>query len=154
MKKYCLLAIFVLICIGSNGQKVTKKDVTAYTNPVIWADVPTQEMRDAVDRWIAEVAPELGYSCTAPPWIEVGLRKKDGNLLVQLVERSFEWRNDLYPTNSPIEITLRLKNRPEKILLQPGNREVKWTWENSTLTAEIPLGEVKMHSILEINRGL
>ncbi len=131
----------------------TYMDVSPYT-PWARSRDGNKAMRETVEAWIAEIAPNLGFSCKAPPWIEIALRNKGRNLYVQFVERSFEWNKDLYPTNSPIELKMDMKKRPVNVLLQPGARKIKWMWQDENLFATIPLNEVKTHSILEIEEGL
>ncbi len=124
-------------------------DVSSY-NPKALSRNGNAAMRSAVADWIKDIAPNLGYSCTAPPWIEIALRRKNSDILVQLVDRSFEWYGDLYSISAPIHLKLSLKSRPDKVLLQPGNREIIWEWQDDTLTAAIPINEVRTHSVLEI----
>jgi hypothetical protein len=69
---------------------------------------------------------------------------------VHLVERTFEWKKDITEIQGPIELSLFLKKRPQKVLLQPGNREVNWQWKDGNISAIIPANEIKIHSILEI----
>ena len=124
-------------------------DVSSY-NPKAQLRTGNAAMRSAFASWITEIAPNLGYSCSAPPWIEIALRKKNSDLLVQLVDRTFEWYGDLYQPSAPIELSFSMKTPPESILLQPGGREMIWEWRDDTLSLTIPVKEVKMHSILEI----
>lgn len=127
----------------------TYMDVSPYT-PWVKPRAGNKEMRTAVAEWIKEITPGLGYSCSAPPWTEVALREKDGQLLIHFIERTFEWRNDLYKINDPIELSMNLKGKPEKVLLQPGNREVNWEWKNDSFNVSIPVEEILTHSILQV----
>lgn len=124
-------------------------DVSSY-NPKSISRTGNIAMRNAVSGWINEIAPNLGFACSAPPWIEIALRRKNSDMLVQLVDRSFEWSGDLYPTSAPIKLSISMQSQPEKVLLQPGGREINWEWRDDTLKATIPINEVKTHSILEI----
>ncbi len=125
------------------------RDVSSY-NPKSVSRTGNAAMRSAVAEWINKIAPNLGYSCTAPPWTEVALRRKNSDLLVQLIDRSFEWKGDLYPASEPIELNLTMYDKPRKVMLQPGEREVSWEWRDDTLKVVIPVNEVKTHSILEV----
>lgn len=127
----------------------TYMDVSPYT-PWVKSREGNKEMRAVIDDWISELAPTLGFSCNAPPWIEVGLREKERKLLVQLVERTFEWRNDLYNYPDEVELVVSLKRRPGKVMLQPGNREIQWKWKKSNLYTKFPLKEIRTHAIVEI----
>lgn len=105
--------------------------------------------RAAMMGWIDTVSPALGYACSAPPWIEVGLRGKNGDLLVQLVERTFEWGTDP-DLETPVELNLALKTQPATVRLQPGDREIQWNWRLGEFHAVVPLNQVQVHSIVEI----
>ena len=90
-----------------------------------------------------------GCVFAAPPWTELALREKDGQLLIHFIEITFEWRNDLYKTNDPIELSMKLKSKPKKVLLQPGNRELNREWKYGSLSVSIPVEEIQTHSILQ-----
>lgn len=110
-------------------------------------------MRKAVKDWLSDISPSFGFSCTAPPWIEIAMRSKESDLLIQMVERTFEWSKDIYQTTAPVEFKMALKNYPESVVLQPGNRQIQWEWTRDTLFATVGLNEIKTHSILEIKGG-
>lgn len=112
-----------------------------------------ETMRRAVADWIAELAPDLSFACSAPPWIEVALRRKGPDLLVQLVDRSFEWRKTPRGESQPVELALRTDRKPERVTLQPGDRTVEWVWRDGAVRASIPLESVQTHSILELPRS-
>ena len=131
----------------------TYMDASPYT-PWIKSREGNVAMRKSVKDWIALVSPDLGFDCIAPPWIEVGLRTKDDKILMQMVEHSFEWAKYLTQDVEFIELKIDMAKRPEKVLLQPGAREVTWEWHKGKLISKIPVSEVKVHSILEIKGGL
>ena len=122
-------------------------------NPKSLSNAGNTTMRGAVDNWINDIAPNLGFSCTAPPWIEVASRRKGNNMLIQLVERTFEWKNKLYQTQEPVEIKLSQKIYPENVLLQPWARKIPWEWRNDSLFVTVPLNEIKLHSIVEVKEA-
>lgn len=124
-------------------------DASPYT---VWAKTRTGNatLRRTVADWIAEIVPDLGYSCSAPPWIEVAFRIKSDALLIHFVERTHEWRNDLYEVKQPITLSLALNAKPGQVLLHPGSRPVEWKWQEEKLQAAIPIDQIRTHSILEI----
>ena len=91
-----------------------------------------------------------GRVFAAPPWTEVELREKGGQLLGHFIERTFEWRNDLYKTNDPIELSMKLKSKLDKVLLNPENREVNREWKSGSFNVSFPLEQIQTHSILQV----
>lgn len=93
----------------------------------------------------------------AHPVIEMSLRRKPGALLVQLVNRgSLSVQSAITSTveDTPpvpgVEVEARVPARPSSVLLQPGDRNVPWTYENGTVHAG-PF-TVDLHDILEIRQ--
>ena len=103
-----------------------------------------------MEAWLRELVPDPIFSCEAPPWVEVALRRKDGQLLVHLVERTFDWRNNRYHSVEPVVIRMTMEQHPQEVRLQPGDRELDWTWHDGRFEARIPLPAIKTHAIIAL----
>ena len=107
-------------------------------------------LRELVRTVLDRVMPERPTRISAPPWIEIALRRKGASMLVQLINRAIEWRGKAAEAHGPICINLRVSERPSRVVLQPGADHVDWRWADGWLHAEVPIGEVGVHRILEV----
>ncbi len=112
-------------------------------------------LRDVVNRLI----PQPLVSVTTEPrergaaCLDVTLLRKDGSLRVNLVNTSGPHANrevfvyDDYPPVGPLTVTMRVKH-PTAVTLEPGAREVPWSYTDGVLTASVP--SVEIHDVLVV----
>ena len=108
------------------------------------------EMRAFFAKLFSETASHLGYACAAPPWCEVVLRRRGADLLVQLIDRSFEWPQRMGKEEPIIKLDLTMAARPDRVVLQPGAHALDWQWRAGSLLLSVPMAMVQTHAIIEI----
>ena len=91
----------------------------------------------------------------APPRLELILRRKDGKLLVNLINRGageqLSPRRVVVEELPPVEhvtVRVRREERPRRISVVPIDRPVEWTYEDGLVTARLP--RVDVHSVMVI----
>ena len=86
--------------------------------------------------------------------LEIVLLEKEGRLLLQLVNANGSHASerciseDQIPPVLDITLSVKTKGKPEKILLQPENRPLEFTYENGR--AYVALDRVDVHNVIEI----
>lgn len=93
---------------------------------------------------------------TGPSWLEVVLREKDGKLIINLLNRGAgAMTNERRPIIDALpeirEVTIKVKqsSEPEQVKLLPENDELKFSYENQTVTITVP--QIKVHDIVTIS---
>ena len=91
-----------------------------------------------------------------PPCVEVALRTtRDGKLSVHLLNTSNMQESDnriafdFIPSIGPIEVRLKVAEKPEKVEWVPGGGRIKWSWDDGILTARIP--KLDIYGILVVD---
>ncbi len=106
-------------------------------------------LRKVLDRLV----PEPLLKVSAPGWIDVGLRRKNDALLVQLLNRAGAYhRKDDSP--GQITVDLRTAAKPTEVVLQPGAEQVDWKWDEGRLVIMLSTKQVPVHRILEIKPAI
>lgn len=111
-------------------------------------------------KFIAEMARKLFANpiveVDSPPCVEVALRTtKDGKLSVHLLNTSNMQESDdriafdFIPSVGPIEIKLKVTEKPESVRWVPSGGRVKWNWKDGVLTARIP--KLEIYGILVVD---
>jgi hypothetical protein len=86
--------------------------------------------------------------------VDVTLCRQDGHWAVNLVNTGGPHANrDVYtydevPALGPLEVSLRLDAQPKGVLLQPGGRNVEWSWAEGMLHVQVP--RLELHEIVWI----
>lgn len=111
-------------------------------------------------KFIGDTARELftnpAVEVDAPPCVEVALRTtKDGKLSVHLLNTSNMQESedritfDFIPPVGPIEVRLKVAEKPEKVEWVPDGGCIKWSWDDGILTAQIP--KLDIYGILVVD---
>lgn len=103
------------------------------------------QLRKFLTSIFTKIAPPQLVSLTAPPWVEMSLRRKGDNLLIHLLNRNASPSLSPYsiaveevPSVGPVGITVRCKRKPEKAHWEPENgKDFRWHWRKGRLEAEI-----------------
>ncbi len=120
-------------------------DYKKYKSPVL---------RDFIEGCITELFPDPLVSVTGSHLVHVSVNSLNGKLYVNLVNVAGEHTNqsaigyDEIPSLKDLIISIKTEEKPTKILLQPGGRELEVDFLNGVSKVEIP--ELKIHYILEI----
>lgn len=106
------------------------------------------------DAFAALDAPYL-FRVEGPPHIEMSARRKDGRLLIQLVNRASAGHQapnrhmvEHVPRTGPFTVTGPMAKRPNRVHLAPDPEGVEWTWKDSVLTVRV--ADLHIHNVLVI----
>ncbi len=89
---------------------------------------------------------------TAPPTVEIVLRRKSGRMMLHLLNAtSMQVANDYLgvdyiPAAGPVEIAMSLPAKPRSVTLQPEGQQLAGTWRNGNWTGAVD--RVQLHSIV------
>lgn len=112
-------------------------------------------------KWVGSVLDGLPHpkllKVTAPARVEVSLRRKQGKILVHLVNRGaghpLSPRNHAVediPPVGPIQITLPLPAKPTGVYLAPDQAPLTFSWTDGRL--EVEIGSLSIHNVLVIEQ--
>jgi hypothetical protein len=112
-------------------------------------------LRRFIGRSVARLFPEPAVQIEAPPYVDAALRRtRDGKLSLHLLNLAEAQRSDHFlnpesiPAVGPIEVRLRLPERPARVRWVPEGGRVKWSWEDGTLSVSLP--RLVLHSVLVV----
>ena len=115
----------------------------------------TPDLREFVGRLVDS----LGISWTAtvegPPQLEMILRQKEGNLLVNLINRgsgeTLSPNRVIVENLAPIEnvmVHVRRDHQPKAVRVVPSDMKIDWSYGNGVVTVNVP--RVDIHRVLVI----
>jgi hypothetical protein len=131
--------------------------VAAIAGPIgtIFAVTHAPAVREFIGRVVQSVfSPAVRLQ--GPPTIEMALRKKEGRLLVHLLNStgmqvSSEYvAGDFIPPVGPVRVEVRLAKAPQRVTLEPGSRPLPGRYADGTWTATID--RVDIHEIVAIEQ--
>jgi hypothetical protein len=110
-------------------------------------------VRQFIRRVVARVFTPMAQ-VDAPPVVETVLRRKDGKLLLHLINCSGSGMEvatenatvDLVPAVGPLRIALRTPNRPARVTLEPGARQIAGAWKDGLWTGVVD--RLETHAIV------
>ena len=109
-------------------------------------------IRARVNNLVNELFPEPMVEVLSSPYVDVALRRLNGKLQVHLVNTSGDHRHEpIFETIDPvkdIEVTLRLPEKPTRIVCQPEGKELRFRYKNGKAVFKLPALEI--YSIIEI----
>ena len=118
---------------------------TAYKAPVI---------RDFMDETIRELFPDKLVEVTGSHLVHVAVNTLHGNMYVNLINAAGEHTNqsalgyDEVPPLQNLSVTIRTPEKPSGIFLQPGGKELEFSWADGLST--LLIAELPLHIILEV----
>ena len=116
------------------------------------------EARKFAGRLMKRLIPLRDIEVEAPSVIDVIFRKKDGRLLVHLINRSTgsatspgkKAIDEIQPVG-PITLTFRLEKAPAQALLLPENTPLEIRWDEAAKTATVRVPSVRIHSAVALS---
>jgi hypothetical protein len=105
--------------------------------------------RDYVDEIMETVLPNRPIRVEAPDYYEVTVNTKDGSTLVNLVDRSLNWKG-VKQEAGEIDIAIRMPAKPSNVWLQPQGEPLEWRWEDGLVKTSVPQDKIDVFSIVEI----
>jgi hypothetical protein len=121
---------------------------TAYT------EFKTPVIRDFLDETIQKLFTDKVAEVTGSHLVHMAVNTSNGKLFVNLINVSGEHTNqsalayDEVPAIRNVSVSIRSDAKPSRILLQPGNKEMEFVYENGRSSLTIP--ELPLHYILEV----
>ncbi len=98
--------------------------------------------------------PEPKVSVSGTRYVETVLRKKDGKLLVNLINTAASHADptafdfDEIPAVGPVAVKIRADKKPSKITLMPANKELDFTYENGI--CEVVVEKIEIYDIIVV----
>jgi len=105
--------------------------------------------RNYFDEIMEIVAPDRLIRVEAPDHYEVTVNTMGGSTLVNLVDRSLNWKGDKQKVDI-INITISMTEKPGNIWLQPQGKPLDWQWEEGMVKTSVPTSMIDVFSIVEI----
>lgn len=113
-------------------------------------------LRAFIGEAVGLLFPEPKVRVVGPPVLDIALRTTaDGKLSVHLLNRAglplpdrFNF-SDYIPPVGPITVEIRTAKKPERIVLAPGNAELKWEWDGRTARIEVP--KIGIHEVVVVH---
>ena len=115
----------------------------------------TSGLRDLFGRLARHLMPGPIVEVTGSHHVDVAvMRQPNGRLAVNLVNTAGPHADpnvyvfDEVPPVGPLEVSIRLPERPRRVLRQPGGREVDFTWSKGA--ARVTLDQLAVHDVLVV----
>ncbi len=109
-------------------------------------------IRAKVNMLVNELFPEPMVEVASSPYVDVSLRTLNGKLQVHLVNTSGDHRNapileSIDPVKE-IEVSLRLPEKPSRIVCQPEGKDLKFKYKDGKATFKLP--SLEIYDIIEV----
>lgn len=110
--------------------------------------------RDFLAALVKELFPEPQVVVSGSHYVDVTLNKKNNLLILNLVNAAGPHDNekvmvhDDIPPIGPLQITLRVPAKPKKVILQPENLQLPFTYREGAIQCTVP--SLKIHEILVV----
>ncbi len=121
---------------------------TAYT------EFKTPVIRDFLSEIIQQLFPEKMVEVTGSHLVHMAVNSANGRMYVNLINVSGEHTNqnalgyDEVPPVNTISVSIRSDAKPSRILFQPGNKDMEFTYGNGHSRVVVP--ELELHNIIEV----
>lgn len=119
-----------------------------------YSEYKTPVIRDLIDETMHELLPEKLVEVSGSHLVHVTANQLNGKMYVNLINVAGEHTNqnaigyDQVPALENISVSVKTAVKPAKILLQPGGKELEFSWANGKSLVRIP--ELPLHTILEV----
>ncbi len=117
----------------------------------------TAAYRDFLNGLVRVLFPKPMVEVEGSRYVDVALARLNGKLMINLVNSAGPhadeniYTYDEVPSLGPLTVKIRLKQKPQSIKLQPGNRSVRWEYWRGTARVTVP--RVDLHEILAVKPG-
>jgi hypothetical protein len=111
-------------------------------------------MRSFLNNLVRQLFPNPLVQVDGSSTVDVSVNRLSGKLAIHLVNTSgthWDRKNPLIttiPSVGPIEVTIRTPKRPARVILQPGNQPLAFTYSRKLTRVTVP--GLDIHSILII----
>ncbi|MCL2708995.1 MAG: hypothetical protein FWF03_07775 [Defluviitaleaceae bacterium] len=116
------------------------------------------QMLRFLNEFVQKLDPDPVFTTDAHSFVEVCLRKKDGDTLVHFINgnpgRDISslsdddvWVDDIPPAG-PYRFALKTDRRPKSVKLTPGDAPLDFEWDSGKLTCEVPKFEIHCCAVI------
>ncbi len=117
-----------------------------------YCESPMQEAREFLNGLVRELFPEPMVSVTGAPGVDVCVARKDGRLLVNLINTSGPHQSQSYIESiapvGPLTVTIRRPVAPQRITLEPGGSVLPFEYRDGLVQLTVP--QVLIHEIVVV----
>ena len=114
----------------------------------------TSVSRDFLNALVRELFPEPMVEVKGSHYVDVTLLKKNGALIVNLINTIGPHGNDKVnvfdeiPPIGPLSISIRHQTRPQKVTLEPGGKELAYQYSKAKIQLTLP--ELEFHDMIVV----
>ena len=111
-------------------------------------------LRDFLAALVKEIFPNPAVTVTGSHYVDVTLNRKKEMLIVNLVNAGGPHDNekvmvhDEIPILGPLQIGIRMEKKPAKVMLQPENTIVHFTYRDGLIQCSVPT--LKIHEMIVV----
>jgi hypothetical protein len=115
----------------------------------------TPVVREFLDALIQEMQPGLMTEVKGSHWVDVTLNKLGNNTILNLVNAAGPHDNDKVlvfddiPALGPLQISIRYPAKPKRVMLQPENKALNFTYEKGMIRCILPSLEIHEMVVIE-----
>jgi hypothetical protein len=119
-----------------------------------YTEFKTPVIRDFLDETVRQLFADKLVEVTGSHLVHLAVNKANGRMYVNLINVSGEHTNqnalayDEVPPIHDIKVAIRTDAKPSRILLQPGNKVLEFTYKSGRSSLTIP--ELPLHNIIEV----
>jgi hypothetical protein len=114
----------------------------------------TPVVREFLNALIKEMDPGLMTEVKGSHWVDVTLNRMGDSTILNLVNSAGPHDNDKVlvfdeiPALGPIQISIRYPAKPKRVMVQPENKVLDYTYEKGVIQCTLPL--LKIHEMVVI----
>jgi len=112
-------------------------------------------LRQFIGSLTEQLFPEPAAQVEGPSCLDVALRHtRDGKLSLHLLNLAQTQRADRFldtdfiPSIGPLEVRIKVSQKPKRVRWMPEGRRLRWTWSDGTLTATVP--SLYIHGVIVV----
>jgi hypothetical protein len=113
---------------------------------------PNAAASDFLAALVRRLVPAPLVEVTGSHEVDVCVARNHGQLLVNLVNTAGPHRTqpifDTIPSVGPLQVTIRVAAKPQRVALQPGNRPLPFTYRDGRITVTVPA--LAIHDIVAV----
>lgn len=120
-----------------------------------YSNYQTPQLRDFLHTVVKELFAEPLVEAKGSKLLHITVNRLRGKMAINLVNSSGNYNSnkvatyDEIPALHDLELRIRLKQKPSKIILQPENKSLPFTYNNGVTVVKVP--KVEIHSVLMVD---
>jgi hypothetical protein len=115
----------------------------------------TPVVREFLDALVREMQPGLMTEVTGSHWVDVSLNRLGNATILNMVNAAGPHDNDKVlvfdeiPALGPLQISIRYPVKPKRVMLQPQNEALNFTYVNGVIQCTVPSLEIQAMVVVE-----